>query len=93
MSRRFYLNDSLPAQVQNGTDVVKLFRNMVADYRDMHRNAALDLEPSWVMSNVVDNVMLCGVSLRNALTQLKITDRELCGYASNPPYERKVVSI
>lgn len=82
MSRRFYLNDCLPAQVQNGTDVVKLFRNMVADYRDMHRNAALDLEPSWVMSNVVDNVMLCGVSLRNALTQLKITDRELCGYAS-----------
>ena len=82
MSRRFYLNDCLPAQVQNGTDVVKLFRNMVADYRDMHRNAALDLEPSWVMSNVVDNVTLCGVSLRNALAQLKITDRELCGYAS-----------
>ena len=82
MSRRFYLNDCLPAQVQNGTDVVKLFRNMVADYRDMHRNSALDLEPSWVMSNVVDNVTLCGVSLRNALAQLKITDRELCGYAS-----------
>lgn len=82
MSRRFYLNDCLPAQVQNGTDVVMLFRNMVADYRNMHRNAVLDLEPSWVMSNVVDNVTLCGVSLRNALAQLKITDRELCGYAS-----------
>lgn len=82
MSRRFYLNDCLPAQVQNGTDVVTLFRDMVAEYKEMHKNKELGLELSWVMSDFVDNVELCGVGLKNLLAQLKATERELCGYAS-----------
>jgi len=82
MSRRFYLNDCLPANVQNGANVITLFRDMVSDYREMHKNQALGLEPSWVMSDSVNNVMLCGVALRDILTQLKSTERELYGYAS-----------
>ncbi len=82
MSRRFYLNDCLPAHVQNGTDVVKLFRDMVADYKEMHKNQVLELELSWVMSDFVDNVKLCGVNLKNLLAQLKATERELYSYAS-----------
>ena len=82
MSRKFYLNDCLPAQVQNGTDMVVLFRNMVVDYREMHKNPSLRLEPSWVTNDYVDNVTLCGVGLKNILAQLKIGDRELFGYAS-----------
>lgn len=82
MSRRFYLNDCLPEKVQNGKDVVAIFRNMVVEYRLMHMNAALNLGPAWVLSDVVDNVVLCGVSLRNALSQLKSENRDLFGYAS-----------
>ncbi len=82
MSRKFYLNDCLPAQVQNGTDVVVLFRNMVVDYREMHKNPSLRLEPSWVTNDFVDNVMLCGVGLKDILARLKMGDRELSGYAS-----------
>lgn len=82
MNRRFYLNDCLPAQVQNGTDVVNLFRDMVLDYRDMHKNQALGLEPLWMMSDSVNNVTLCGVALKDVLAQLKKTEHELYGYAS-----------
>lgn len=82
MSRRFYLNDCLPAQVQNGTNVVALFRGMVMDYREMHKNRTLGLEPLWIMSDSVNNVILCGVTLKDILVQLKTTEHELYGYAS-----------
>lgn len=94
MSRKFYLNDCLPAQVQNGTDVVVLFRNMVVDYREMHRNPSLRLEPSWVTNDYVDNVTLCGVGLKNILAQLiKRGERELFGYAIRLVTSGSLISI
>ena len=81
MSKRFYLNDCLPAQAQNGANMVVLFHEMVLSYRDMHQNALLSLDPSWVISDTFDKVTLCGVSLRSLLAQLK-AERDLYIYAS-----------
>ena len=81
MPNTFFLNDSLPAQAAGGANVVTLFRDMVTGYRDMRKNAALDLAQCWVTSDTMDKLSLCGVTLQNLLGQLK-TDRELYGYAS-----------
>lgn len=80
MSKKFYLNDCLPVQTQNGTNVVDLFHDMVLGYRDMHKNRSLSLDPSWVISDTFDKVTLCGMSLQSLLAQLK-TERDLYGYA------------
>lgn len=81
MPNTFFLNDCLPAQAAAGVNVVTLFRDMVTGYRDMRKNAALDLAQCWVTSDTVDKVVLCGVTLQNLLGQLK-TERELYVYAS-----------
>lgn len=80
MPNTFFLNDCLPAQPAGGANVVTLFRDMVTGYRDMRKNAALGLAQCWVTSETVDNVTLCGVTLKNLVSQLK-PDRELYTYA------------
>ena len=81
MPNTFFLNDCLPAQPAGGANVVTLFRDLVTGYRDIHKNAALNLAQSWVTSDTVDKVSLCGVTLKNLVAQLK-NERELCAYAS-----------
>ncbi len=80
MPNTFFLNDCLPTQPAGGANVVTLFRDMVTGYRDMHRHAALDLARCWVTSDTVDKVMLCGVTLRGIVGQLK-NERDLYTYA------------
>lgn len=92
MSKKFYLNDCLPAQTQNGTNVLALFHDMVLGYRDMHKNKSLSLDPSWVISDIFDKVTLCGVSLQSLLAQLK-TERDLYVYASRLVTGGSVISF
>jgi len=80
MPNTFFLNDCLPAHPANGVNVVKLFRDMVTGYRDMHKNTALGLAQCWVTSDTVDKVMLCGVTLKYLVGQLK-NERDLYIYA------------
>lgn len=81
MSNEFFLNDSLPERPENGADVVELFRDLVTKYQIMRQNEVLNLAPSWVTSDVVDNVTLCGVNLKTLLGHLK-SERIIFQYAS-----------
>lgn len=81
MSTRFYLNDCLPAQPQNGVNVVDAFRDLVKQFMELHKNKCLDIEQAWTTSDTVDNVVLCGMGLRQLLVKLK-PERELYSYAS-----------
>lgn len=81
MSTRFYLNDCLPPQPQNGTSVVNAFRDLVKQFMELRKNKKLDLEQTWTTSDTVDNVTLCGMGLRQLLGMLK-PERELYSYAS-----------
>ena len=67
MSTRFYLNDCLPAQPQNGVNVVDAFRDLVKQFMELHKNKCLDIEQAWTASDTVDNVVLCGMGLRQLL--------------------------
>lgn len=81
MSTRFYLNDCLPPQPQNGENVVVAFRELVMKFKELSKNKNLDIEQSWTTRDVVDNVLLCGMGLRQLLCELK-SNRELYSYAS-----------
>ena len=81
MPVRFYLNDCLPEQPSQGKDVALLFQNLVLKYKELHKNELLDLSQHWVTSDFVDNVTICGMTLRSLLVQLK-SNPTLFGYAS-----------
>ena len=81
MPIRFYLNDCLPSQPTGGVDMNQLFQKMVLEYKELHKNGALDLAQYWAITDIVDNVTLCSIKLRNLLNEMK-TDRTLFVYAS-----------
>ncbi len=81
MPVKFYLNDSLPDQPEQGKDVADLFRNLVIKYKELHKNDLLDLSQHWATSDYVDNVTLCSMTLRSLLVQLK-SNPTLFTYAS-----------
>lgn len=81
MSTRFYLNDCLPPQPQNGVNVEDAFRDLVKQFIELRKSKNLDIEQAWTTSDTVDNVVLCGMGLRQLLGKLK-SDRELYSYAS-----------
>lgn len=81
MSTRFFLNDCLPPRPQNGVNVVDAFRDLVKQFMELRKNKNLDLEQSWTTSDTVDNVVLCGMGLRQLLGMLK-SERELYSYAT-----------
>lgn len=81
MSQRFYLNDCLPNQPEEGKDVGKLFKELVLGYKDLHKNEVLGLSQHWATSDYVDNVTICSMTLRSLLVQLK-SNPTLFTYAS-----------
>lgn len=81
MSTRFYLNDCLPPQPQNGVNVVDAFRDLVKQFIELRKNNSLDIDQAWTTSDTVENVVLCGIGLRQLLGMLK-PERELYSYAS-----------
>lgn len=75
------MNDCLPEQPEGGENIGELFREMVLNYKDLHKNELLDLAQHWVTRDYADNVTLCNVTLRNLLGQLK-SNPTLFAYAS-----------
>ena len=41
MPKRFYLNDCLPDHPEEGKNVGELFREMVLNYKELHKNELL----------------------------------------------------
>ncbi len=81
MPKRFYLNDCLPDHPEEGKNVGELFREMVLNYKELHKNELLDLAQHWVTRDYADNVTLCSITLRSLLGQLK-SNPTLFAYAS-----------
>lgn len=81
MPKRFYLNDCLPDHPEEGKNVRELFREMVLNYKELHKNEHLDLAQHWVTRDYPDNVTLCSITLRSLLGPLK-SDPTLFNYAS-----------
>lgn len=63
MAHKFYLNDCLPEQCQQGDIYVK-FEALVRSFKDLHSKKELDIDQYWTLADYWSNLTICGVQMK-----------------------------